>query len=238
MPISVDDKFKLDLASLEQDALLDLYEIDLTSLTDKKGRFGKVLYLHNGMNEKRRNIIFRGQEYQAYPIQGSNFERSVEGASNRPTLAVSNLFGLLTALINDFDDCLGAKVKRIQVYAKYLDRENFWNDENPTADPNMCVISYFIIEQISQLTAEGASFVLAIPSELDGLLLPARSVMANTCGFVYRSPECGYNGVPVANEKDQPVTRIEDDKCSKCISGCRLRNNVRRFGGFINVRNL
>ncbi|EQC4399689.1 phage minor tail protein L, partial [Escherichia albertii] len=28
------------------------------------------------------------------------------------------------------------------------------------------------------------------------------------------------------------------DKCSKCLSGCKLRNNVANFGGFLSINKL
>ncbi|EPD0095409.1 phage minor tail protein L, partial [Escherichia coli] len=28
------------------------------------------------------------------------------------------------------------------------------------------------------------------------------------------------------------------DKCSKCLSGCKFRNNVSNFGGFLSINKL
>ena len=238
MPLNIPDKLKLDLASLEQDTMLELYEIDLTNLTNRNGQRGQIIRLHNGMNEVKQNVVWLGNEYQAYPIQGSDFESKAQGASNRPKLAISNLFGLVTGMVNDFGDCLGAKVTRTRIYAKYLDPVNFVGGQNPQHDKNMKVSSIYYIEQMTSQSAESATFTLVIPTEFDNIMLPARMMMSNTCSWVYRSAECGYTGGAVADEKDQPTTDIKKDKCSKCRTGCKLRNNIRNFGAFIAINHL
>ncbi len=229
---------KLELAKLEQDALLELWDIDLTRLTSVRGTQGIMYRLHNGVNEKGESVVWKGQTYQPYPIKGSGFENSVKGTSNRPTLAISNLFGLVTGLVNEFDDCLGAVVCRRQVYANNLDPVNFANNTNPNHNVHNEIVNYYVIEQVESLAVDVVRFKLAIPTELDGLLLPARMMMANTCQFIYRSPECGYTGAPVANEKDQPTTDPKEDKCSKCMTGCSLRKNTRNFGAYIAIDKL
>ncbi|SQX04083.1 phage minor tail protein [Escherichia coli] len=37
---------------------------------------------------------------------------------------------------------------------------------------------------------------------------------------------------------DQPTSDITKDKCSKCLSGCKFRNNVGNFGGFLSINKL
>ncbi|WP_407234883.1 phage minor tail protein L [Escherichia coli] len=54
----------------------------------------------------------------------------------------------------------------------------------------------------------------------------------------YRGDECGYHGPAVADEYDQPTSDITKDKCSKCLSGCKFRNNVGNFGGFLSINKL
>ncbi|HBC9552659.1 TPA: phage minor tail protein L, partial [Escherichia coli] len=54
----------------------------------------------------------------------------------------------------------------------------------------------------------------------------------------YRGDECGYHGPAVADEYDQTTSDITKDKCSKCLSGCKFRNNVGNFGGFLSINKL
>ncbi|HAH1292736.1 phage minor tail protein L, partial [Escherichia coli] len=88
------------------------------------------------------------------------------------------------------------------------------------------------------LSAVSASFVLSTPTETDGAVFPGRIMLANTCTWTYRGDECGYSGPAVADEYDQPTSDITKDKCSKCLSGCKFRNNVGNFGSFLSINKL
>ncbi|EEX2906029.1 hypothetical protein DZ11F43_32410 [Escherichia coli] len=122
-------------------------------------------------------------------------------------------------------------------YARFLDAVNFVNG-NSDADPEQEVISRWRIEQCSELSAVSASFVLSTPTETDGAVFPGRIMLANTCTWTYRGDECGYHGPAVADEYDQPTSDITKDKCSKCLNGCKFRNNVGNFGGFLSINKL
>lgn len=238
MALELTAGMKLELAKLEQDALIELWDIDLTHLTSARGKKGIMYRLHNGVNEKGDGVVWKGQTYQPYPIKGTGFEVKAKGTSNRPSLALSNLFGLVTGLVDEFDDCLGAIVTRREVYANVLDPVNFKSGVNSSYNASDEIVTQFVIEQVESLNSEVVRFRLAIPTELDGLVLPARMMMANNCQFIYRSPECGYTGPPVADEKDRPTTDINKDKCSQCLTGCSLRNNTRNFGAYIAIDKL
>lgn len=134
-------------------------------------------------------------------------------------------------------DPVGATVVRRRVYARFLDAVNFVAG-NPEADPEQELSDRWVVEQMSELTAMTASFVLATPTETDGALFPGRIMLANTCMWTYRSDECGYTGGAVADEFDKPTTDIRKDRCSKCMRGCELRRNVGNFGGFLSINKL
>ncbi|STI86818.1 putative minor tail protein [Escherichia coli] len=108
------------------------------------------------------------------------------------------------------------------MYARFLDAVNFVAG-NPEADPEQELSDRWVVEQMSELTAMTASFVLATPTETDGALFPGRIMLANTCMWDYRGDECGYNGPAVADEFDKPTTDIRKDRCSKCMRGCEMR---------------
>lgn len=107
--------------------------------------------------------------------------------------------------------------------------------QNPTADPAAC-----LDDDIFYVTRKSAEFPileleLGSPMELPGVSLPRRQIIANTCAWRYRSGECGYAGGPVANEFDQAVTVLAQDKCSHTVNGCKMRfgaNAELPFGGF------
>ncbi|EOB9667191.1 ClpP-like prohead protease/major capsid protein fusion protein [Escherichia coli] len=191
----------------------------------------------NEQNEKGEPVTWQGRQYQAYPIQGTGFELNGKGSAARPTLTVSNLHGMVTGMAEDLQSLVGGTVVRRKVYARFLDAVNFVNG-NSDADPEQEVISRWRIEQCSELSAVSASFVLSTPTETDGAVFPGRIMLANTCTWTYRGDECGYHGPAVADEYDQPTSDITKDKCSKCLSGCKFRNNVGNFGGFLSINKL
>lgn len=236
MTANITPKFQLELAKLEQTALLDLFDVDMRQLTGKDGNRGELFRFYAGTNELTQPIIWQGNRYTPFGVKAEGFEMSGQGASNRPTLTVVNFDGFVTALSNNFEQCLGAIVRRRQVYAQFLDAANF-KAGNRNADPQQERVSYYLIEQLTTLTQDIATFTLALPTETDNALINKRTILV-TCPWVYRSTECGYTGNPVADEKDQPTTDPKKDKCSGCLRGCQLRNNTLNYGGFIGVNKL
>ena len=236
MTANITPKFQLELAKLEQTALLDLFDVDMRQLTGKDGNRGELFRFYAGTNELTQPIIWQGNRYTPFGVKAEGFEMSGQGASNRPTLTVVNFDGFVTALSNNFEQCLGAIVRRRQVYAQFLDAANF-KAGNLNADPQQERVSYYLIEQLTTLTQDMATFTLALPTETDNAVINKRTILV-TCPWVYRSTECGYTGSPVADEKDQPTTDPKKDKCSGCLRGCQLRHNTLNYGGLIGVNKL
>ena len=235
MPKPIPRDMRQELPKLEQGALIELWEIDLRHIhsASNPAQKGELLRFHNGVNQGHQNVFWQGNEYQAYPISADGFELSGQGPSNRPTLTISNMYGIVTALAEDFGQGLGAKVTRRLVYAQFLDAKNF-DGGNAKADPTQESISYYIIEQLKSLT-DVATFELALPAETDNARIPILMITSDTCIWRYRSAECGYTGGPVADEFDNPTHDKKKDKCSHCIRGCKLRfgeNAILPFGGF------
>lgn len=236
MPTNISPQFQFELSKLEQTAMIELFEVDLTQLTGRDGERGELFRFYAGTNERHQPIVWQGNIYQPFGVSATGFELSGQGPSNRPTLTVLNFNGFVTGLATDFEQCLGAVVRRRKVFAKFLDAVNF-EGGNPHADPQQEQVSYFIIEQLTALKQDTATFTLALPTETDNAVINARTILVS-CSWVYRSSECGYTGGAVADEKDQPTNDPKKDKCSGCLRGCQLRNNVRNFGGFIGVNKL
>jgi lambda family phage minor tail protein L len=213
---------------LEQSALIELFEVDATVLG------GGVYRFHAGTNELRENVVFDGQTYIPYPVQATGFSMSSGGKSARPKLTLSNITGFITGMVNDYEDLVGAVVSRVLVFAKHLDAENFVSG-NPLANPSQQMRSKFIIERCSGLSSDFASFELALPSETDGAMIPARMITTDVCMWNYRSADCSYVGGAIADDKDVPTDDLVKDKCGKRLSSCKLRfgeHGILPFGGF------
>ncbi|WP_407227413.1 phage minor tail protein L [Escherichia coli] len=160
-----------------------------------------------------------------------------KGTSTRPTLTVSNLYGMVTGMAEDLQSLVGGTVVRRKVYARFLDAVNFVNG-NSYADPEQEVISRWRIEQCSELSAVSAS-LCTVHADGNGWRCFSGTYHAGQhLHRTYRGDECGYSGPAVADEYDQPTSDITKDKCSKCLSGCKFRNNVGNFGGFLSINKL
>ena len=223
---------RIAVTQIEQSAMLDLYEVDLS-------RFGGNVYrFHDGMNGLLKPVIWQGNRYDPYPVQVTGLSMTAQGASARPKMTFANIDGLLTAINNDYDDALGAIVTRRQVMEQYLDAVNF-PDGNNQADPSREAVQKFVIEQRENSDSDFVTYVLALPTETDNAQIPARVIQADICPWRYRGQDCWYDGPPVADEKDQPTNDPTKDQCSHKYRGCKLRHSsVLPFGGFLGSNKL
>lgn len=209
-------------------AFIDLFDVDLQSLG------GSVVRFHSGTNGYYNDVIWKGNAYAAYPIAVEGFEMKNEGAYSRPSMAVANVTGLITGINRDFDDMLGVTVTRRQVPVKYLDAVNFPKG-NPEADVTQEAVSRYIVEEMTEETFEQVTYSLSTPIDCDNAIIPARTILADNCQWVYRGVGCQYSGPAVADERDQPTTDLSKDMCSRRPSGCEFRYprpTVKPFGGF------
>ena len=191
MPKNLPKKMTALLPELEQGALIELWDIDLRHITPTNGSntAGELYRFHNGLNQGRTNIWWQGNEYQAYPIKADGFEISGQGPSSRPTLTVSNLYGIITGIAVNLGQGVGGKVTRRLVYAQFLDARNFEGGKNAQADPTQEAVSYYIIEQLKSLDDKQATFELASPAETDNAKIPLLMITSDVCIWQYRSPQ-------------------------------------------------
>lgn len=209
-------------------AMLDLFELDLQPFG------GDVLRFYSGTNGFYTNVIWQGASYSAYPISVTGFEIKNSGTYARPTMVVANISGLITGINSDFDEALGAILTRRQVLVAHLDAVNFPNG-NDNADPTIEAVSRYIVDEMAEETFEKVTYNLATPVDRDNAVIPARTILADVCPWVYRGEGCGYSGGAVADERDNVTSDSTLDKCSKHLSGCEFRfpkPNPKPYGGF------
>jgi lambda family phage minor tail protein L len=174
-------------------------------------------------------VVFQGNTYEPVPVQITGFEWRGRGPSPRPKVQVANVGGLLTGLLVEYGDLVGAKVTRIRTFRKFL-------DDQPTADPTQ----YFDpdIWRVERKTAHNSQAVeweLASVIDQEGRKLPNRAMLRDICTHTYRrlnaagtafdydGVSCPYVGTTYFTETDQPTTDMQNDKCSKYLNGCILR---------------
>ncbi|WP_340543312.1 phage minor tail protein L [Escherichia coli] len=158
-------------------------------------------------------MTWQGRQYQAYPIEGSGFEMNGKGSSARPSLTVSNLFGLVTGMAEDLAEpggCHGGPPPGVCAFSGCGETCGRQSGGRPRRQE---LTDRWVVEQMSELTAMTASFV---SGHTDGgrteRCFPGRIMLANTCMWDYRGDECGYNGPAVADEFEHPTTDIRKDR--------------------------
>ncbi len=215
---------------LTHSAPVELFVLDLTSLG------GTVYRFCNWVNELSQPVVWQGQTYQPFPIEGSGWAKSGTGPLPRPTLRIADITGLAGVLVRTYQGLAGATLIRKRTHAKYLDAVNFAAG-NPEADPD----SHWPDErwQVARRPRDNGlaiEFELRAAIDVAGVRLPGRQIIQNTCWSTYRSPECGYAGGPVATRDDVPTADPAQDRCSRRLSGCRLRFDQSAdglpYGGF------
>lgn len=223
-------KISSELQKLAPNAIIELYELDASPFG------GSVYYFHAGTNDLTQAVTWQGQEYQPYPVQITGFEISTGGQIPRPKMAVSNVSGIITALVLAYDDLLGAKVTRKRTMQKYLDAINFSGGVNPNADPTAeFPDDIYYVERKTSENKSAVEFELSASFDVQGVKLPRRQIIQNICPWKYRGAECGYAGTNYFDSNDQPVGSLGLDVCGKRISSCELRfgaNAELPFGGF------
>lgn len=219
-----------DLQKLAPGQLVELYELDATALG------GSITRMHNGVNVLRSSVVWQGLTYTPWPIEARGFEVTGKGQLPRPTVAVANVTGLLSALVRDYDDLIGAKFTRRRTMVKYLDAVNFPGGINPTADPTAALPDdVFFVDRKASENSVQITFELAASFDVAGVMLPRRYIVQNVCPWRYRGADCGYAGTAYFDRNDTAVSSLSQDVCGKRLSSCKARfgqNAELPFGGF------
>jgi len=236
MSVSLDAQIAQDIQTFEPGEIVVLFELNLTPIGGSFTRFSANTLVSGA------DIVFDGNTYTAAPIKATGFEMTFDKTLAEPSLAIANVDNVIGALVIANDDLRNAKVKRIRTFRKYLDGE-------ASADPNAIFpIDLFIIDQKVMHTKQVIEFKLVSPIGQEGIKLPRRQILHDTCthryrffdtgtqAFVYTNASCPYNDVEIASHNGNLVsppayfkpdgTITSDpslDFCGKKLSDCKLR---------------
>jgi lambda family phage minor tail protein L len=222
-----------DVSALAPSAIIELFELQLDSTLHGSS---DVYRFHAGSNAAvTGNIVWNGNAYTRMPVIADGFEMRSTGALPQPTITIANLDGNITtvlALVNQTtagNDLTGATVKRIRTLKRYIDGES-------SADPNAKFPDeIWRISRKATETRDIVTFELSSAFDLVGQKIPKRQIVANTCQWIYRKPECGYSGTDYFDVNGNTVATEAEDVCGKRIASCKLRfgeNGELPFGSF------
>lgn len=219
-----------EIQKLAPSAVIELFVLDATNIG------GEVFRFHAGTNALRGKVVWQGNEYLPFPIQVTGFEYNGTGQLPRPKVVVANLTGVITTLLLELDDLLGAKFIRKRTLAKYLDAVNFDGGVNLSADATAEFAEdvYYVDRKASE-NRDLVEFELAASFDLQGIRLPRRQIIQNICPWRYRGSECGYTGSVYFDANDNRVGTLAQDVCGKRLASCKVRFGEYAelpFGGF------
>ena len=117
------------LQEINPGSIIELFTIELNTALHGSDT---IYRFHNGANlNANGEAVWAGNSHLRFPIECSGFEFGSTGTLPRPTIAISNIFGTITAIMQDINtttvgnDLNGAKFTRIRTLARFLDAVNF-----------------------------------------------------------------------------------------------------------------
>lgn len=202
------------------EGVISLYDLDLTS------RGGPIFHFCS-LADLQSVFSRGGVEYTPVPMQATGFEWRSTGAMPQPTVAISNAYGGVNLLLNDYGELLGVPLTRIRTLFRWMDQGS---DPDPAAEIGR---DLFVIAQKSSHTMAVVAFKLSWKADQEGTTLPRRVLLRDICGHVYRRwtgagfdysiASCPYAGAAMFTVGDQPTTNGASDQCSRRLSGCKKR---------------
>lgn len=210
-----------DAQGLQQDAIVNLFEIDARTVNNEILRF--VPETVDGGPAH-----FNGYEYTPFQIAAEGFEWAGKGPLPRPTLQVTGLELSFLSLVIEADDLVGLPIRRIRTYRKHL-------DDGTDPDPEMTwPVDHYVFEQKTKHNRTTLQFQLATEMDQQGRQVPARQVLRDACTHIYRRWDaqagafdysvatCPYSGSACFDRAGNSVPAPED-ACGKRLTDCRLR---------------
>lgn len=206
--------------------LVTLFELDARNLGDTDIR----RFTRDTVGDNQA-VTFNGNVYTPIDIEAEGFEWGGSGAPPAPTLKLSNVSMYAGVLVREFNDLCGAKITRIRTYRDFL-------DNGATPDPTMTFpIDVFRIERKVSHNKVYIEFELAVIFDQEGLKLPARQCIRDTCTHIYRrynaatnsfdysTATCPYTGTSYFKRDGSATALKSEDLCGKRLSNC-----IQRFG--------
>lgn len=204
--------------------LITLYELDLAPLGDATVMRFTPDHLVNG-----NDIVFRGYAYDHVDVAAKGFEITGNGPIPTPSIQVANVGALLSGLLLQYEDLVGAMVRRIRTFSSFLD------GGPDAAEANYAFAAdVYVVENKQAHTKTHVEWKLSSVLDQQGRKLPGRQVLRDTClhryrfynptttSFEYTNATCPYSGTNYWTAQGD-VTTAANDRCGKRLSDCKLR---------------
>lgn len=198
------------------------YTMSAIPLADSSGAYHAVTRLNNTM-------VFDGHDYIPIAVNVSGFEWNGQGTLPTPVLQISNVNRVLASSVNSLKSLVGAKFTRIRTFRKHLD---------DGSDPDPTLIFPKEIYRVNRKTAQNKVYIefqLASALDQEGVKIPGRICLRNTCThryrvwdattltFDYTQATCPYVGSTYFTANNVVAGDPALDRCGKTLASCRAR---------------
>lgn len=220
---------------LQQDAIVELFEIDVT-------KYGSGILRFSPSSVAGVDIVFNGQTYVSAPVEAEGFEVASGGTLPRPTMRVAVGDTAFLSILIGSDDLIGCPVTRTRTYRKYLDDGDM---PNPTAT---FPIDYYLVNKKAEQTRHTLTLELTPRMDQEGRMVPALQVLRDTCthrfrqwtgaAWDYSGVTCPYTGPTLFDISGSVTTDEYQAQCGRKVDDCSRHfgsNAVLPFRGFPGV---
>lgn len=188
------------------------------------------------------SVTFDGGVYTPFPFGLDGFKATASGPLPRPQLVVTDALGIVTQLAEPNDMFIGATVRRIVTYARFLDGA-------PDADPTSIkpIEEYIIARLVKHEPEDMIQWELRAAMDVEEADLPARQAVRDFCDAIprtwdpvgmvldYTGATCPFAAAVYLDENGVAVAGPADEVFSKKLTTCckaRFGGQPLPFGGF------
>jgi lambda family phage minor tail protein L len=161
-------------------SLIVLYELEMPDGVT-------TWYFHDGKNANTsQNITFDGNTYECIPVQFDGVDITSDGPGSRPTLIIGNVLTVFKDALGagyTYEDLLGRKFTRRRTLSAYL-------TSSPAVELPKDI---FYVDRIASTSILSVSIELASPFDIEGIKLPARTIIGGGCSWQYQGASSGLS---------------------------------------------
>jgi len=219
------------LLDLQPTAILEFFQI---ALTDPKTGKTQTAFFHNG-SLFGNSITWQGNKYTAIAMESEGFEMLGDKRLPRPKIRVANQDFLITALLQNYNDFIDAKVTRKKAFVKNIDDVNF-DGGNPWSSANAAAVissEEYVIGRKTQESKLFVEFELASPLDVESYNVNDRAIVASYCFWQYRGQGCRYYGLPIETEGSKPFRDADGNAVTPVYRG--ISTNQQHFFDDVNA---
>lgn len=200
-----------DLLLSKHDSIIELFTLDLNPIG-----INSFYYFHN--QKTTQNYVFNAKTYQPLPIELEETEFTTTGNYPTPKLRVSNVFGLISGIVNAYGGLERCTITRIYTLAKYLGIT--YNASHLLKTPET-----YEIDRVSNENRLFIEYECRTLLDTQQRKIPNRIILREPCLWEFKDANCGFIGNTF-------------NTCNKTLANCKERfgtNNPLPFGSFPGV---